>query len=111
VYVPIENTITEYIDREVHDTTIVHEKEYIREKGDTIYKEIVRYTYIVRERTDTLIRTDSIAVPYEVEKVVEVERKPTRWERATYKAGLLLYVLALGGLLYGLHRIKRKTSS
>ena len=61
------------------DTTIIRDSIYITEKqqGDTIYVNKVeyrdRYRYI--NRTDTLVKVDTIGVPYPVEKIVEVEKK------------------------------------
>ena len=106
IYVP--QVSTEYVDRVTHDTTIVEHTEYVKEKGDTIYKEVTRYTYIVRERHDTLLRCDTIAVPYEVEKVVEVERKATAWERAKMKAGVCFFSLLGVGVIYAIYRLRKR---
>ncbi len=76
VYVPVPGeTKTEYVYMESKDTTYVRDSVYIKEvqKGDTIriteYRDRYRFRYITL--TDTIIRLDSISVPYpmEVEKI------------------------------------------
>lgn len=77
VYVP--QTEKEYVYAEKIDTTIIRDSIYITEKqqGDTIYINKVeyrdRYRYI--NRTDTLVKVDTVGVPYPVEKIVKVEKK------------------------------------
>lgn len=76
VYVPVPGEIkTEYVYMESKDTAYVRDSVYIKEvqKGDTIriteYRDRYRFRYITT--TDTIIRVDSVAVPYpvEVEKI------------------------------------------
>lgn len=76
VYVPVPGeTKTEYVYMESKDTAYVRDSVYIKEvqKGDTIriteYRDRYRFRYITT--TDTIIRMDSVAVPYpvEVEKI------------------------------------------
>lgn len=76
VYVPVPGeTKTEYVYMESKDTAYVHDSVYIKEvqKGDTIriteYRDRYRFRYITT--TDTIVRVDSVAVPYpvEVEKI------------------------------------------
>lgn len=86
VYVPVETIKTEYITNTVHDSvyfeTIKNDSVVIREKGDTIFVDRWHTLYQDRWRerlvTDTMIKIDSIAVPYPVEKKVGF------WERARY---------------------------
>ena len=86
VYVPVPGeTKTEYIYKENHDTAFVKDSIYIKEvqKGDTIriteYRDRYRFRYITT--TDTIVRVDSVAVPYPVE-VVKVDHKQT-WLQKT----------------------------
>lgn len=76
VYVPVPGeTKTEYVYMESKDTAYVRDSVYIKEvqKGDTIriteYRDRYRFRYVTT--TDTIIRVDSVAVPYpvEVEKI------------------------------------------
>lgn len=76
VYVPVPGeTKTEYVYMESKDTAYVRDSVYIKEvqKGDTVriteYRDRYRFRYITT--TDTIVRVDSVAVPYpvEVEKI------------------------------------------
>ena len=76
VYVPVPGeTKTEYVYKESRDTSYIRDSVYIKEvqKGDTIrvteYRDRYRFRYITT--TDTIVRVDSVAVPYpvEVEKI------------------------------------------
>ena len=86
VYVPVPGeTKTEYIYKESRDTSYVRDSVYIKEvqKGDTIriteYRDRYRFRYITT--TDTIVRVDSVAVPYPVE-VVKVDHQQT-WLQET----------------------------
>ena len=86
VYVPVPGeTKTEYVYMESKDTAYVRDSVYIKEvqKGDTIriteYRDRYRFRYITT--TDTIVRVDSVAVPYPVE-VVKVDHKQT-WLQKT----------------------------
>lgn len=85
VYEPVETVRTEYRDREmkrlVADT--VHDTRFVWVKGDTVVdireKEHIRRVEI--HDTCYVVRTDSVAVPYPVEK------KLTRWEQTKMDLG------------------------
>lgn len=87
----------EYVYAEKIDTTIIRDSIYITEKqqGDTIIINKVeyrdRYRYI--NRTDTLVKVDTIGVPYPVEKIVEVEKKS--WLKDLFAGVGVMCVLAL----------------
>lgn len=73
-YVPVETVRTEYRDRYIHDSIfiekVVRDSTVQKEKGDTVTIEHWRTIYKDRWRdrvqTDTLIKTDSVQVPYPV---------------------------------------------
>ena len=86
VYVPVPGeTKTEYIYKESRDTSYLRDSVYIKEvqKGDTVriteYRDRYRFRYITT--TDTIVRVDSVAVPYPVE-VVKVDHQQT-WLQET----------------------------
>ena len=86
VYVPVPGeTKTEYIYKESRDTSYLRDSVYIKEvqKGDTVriteYRDRNLFRYITT--TDTIVRVDSVAVPYPVE-VVKVDHKQT-WLQET----------------------------
>lgn len=89
-YVPVESVRqdTVYVNRLQRDSVYVADSVFVREKGDTV--QIVRTRYIdrFRNRADTLrmISTDTIRVPY------PVERELTRWQR---------FKLDIGGIAIG----------
>lgn len=78
-YVPVEKVRYEYVTRDSirMDSIHVRDSVYIREKGDTVFKDKYKYIYEYKyiNKTDTVIRTDSIPVPYPVEKQL------SRWEK------------------------------
>lgn len=88
-YVSVPEYHTEYVNKEVHDTLI--EKLFQKDsvafyiKGDTVYRDrfqiLYKDKYNTIERTDTMIKVDSIRVPY------PVERSLTKWERVKMSVG------------------------
>lgn len=73
-YVPVESVRVEYQDRYLRDSINVYDSIYIREKGDSVFIDRLQKIYIDRFRVDSFIRTDSIQVPYPVEKIIEVNK-------------------------------------
>ena len=70
--VPIETVRTEYINQLYKDSIFIHDSidRYI--SGDTIYQYKYKYIYKYLNRTDTIVKTDSIEVPIET-KVTEIK--------------------------------------
>ena len=88
-------TDTTYITKHQRDSVWLHDSIQVTEKGDTVRIEKWHTKYIEREVHDTLYhaKTDSIPVPYPVEKLVE---KP----RSTIEKGLLMVgILSIMALL------------
>ncbi|WP_289739360.1 hypothetical protein [Paramuribaculum intestinale] len=91
-YVPVETVRTEYRDREVEKIVAdtVHDTRFVWVKGDTLVD--IRETEHIRrvEIHDTcyIERTDTIRIPYPVEKHL------TKWEQAKQDFG----GFALGGV-------------
>lgn len=85
VYEPVETVRTEYKDRDVERlvTDTVLDTRFVWVKGDTVVdireKEHIRRVEI--HDTCYVVRTDSVAVPYPLEK------KLTRWEQAKMDLG------------------------
>lgn len=80
VEVPIETVRTEYINQLYRDSVFVHDSidRYI--SGDTVYQYKYKYIYKYLNRTDTVVKTDSIQVPVEIKttEIKEVVKKP-KW--------------------------------
>ena len=88
--VPVETVRTEYINQLYRDSVFIHDSidRYI--SGDTVYQYKYKYIYKYLNRTDTLVKTDSLEVPVEI-KVTEIkEVNKIRW----YQSALMW----LGGL-------------
>ena len=96
------------IDSVMHrDSIIVHDSVTLWKRGDTVYKE--KYQMVYKDRwhdrhhTDTVIRRDSIRVPY------PVERSLTRWERWRMMlggyAGIAIIIVVMG--VVGRYVVKR----
>ena len=97
-YVPVETVRTEYVERtkELRDTTVIHDSTFVYRNGDTLYITQWRDRWRTVYKQDTLLvnRTDSVQVPYPVEK------KLNRWEQfkvdySGYVIGILLASLVL----------------
>lgn len=95
-YVPVETVRTEYKDkiREVHTTDSVIDTRFVFVKGDTVidYRDRVKWRDRYVHDTCTVVKTDSIAVPY------PVERELTWWQQTKMDFG----GMALGAVVAAL---------
>lgn len=84
-YVPVETVKTEYKTRDSirFDSIYEHDSIFLFVKGDTVYKEKYRYKYryLTINKTDTVMLTDSVQIPYPVEK------RLTRWQQMKIELG------------------------
>jgi hypothetical protein len=100
-YVPVESIRTEY---KTHDSTrydSIYQRDsiYTLIKGDTVYQYRYKYLYryLTTDRTDTILKNDSIRVPYPVEKELN------RWEKVKMELGgwafgiIILFTLIIIG--------------
>lgn len=83
--VPVETVKTEYKTRDSirFDSIYEHDSIFLIVKGDTVYKEKYRYKYryLTINKTDTVMLTDSVQIPYPVEKQL------TRWQQMKIELG------------------------
>lgn len=104
-YVPVESVRIEYKTRDSirYDSIYQRDSIYTLVKGDTVYQYRYKYLYryLTTNRTDTILKNDSIRVPYPVEK------KLTRWQTVKMELGgwaigviLLLTLVIVGRLIY-----------
>lgn len=102
-YVPVYHhttdtlCITQYHRDSIYLSDSIYISDFVRD--DTVYKTVDRWhtRYVERTRTDTLYksRTDSIPVPYPVEK--EVPAQLTWWQKIRMHAGeAVLAILGVG---------------
>lgn len=83
--VPVETVKTEYKTRDSirFDSIYEHDSIFLFVNGDTVYKEKYRYKYryLTINKTDTVMLTDSVQIPYPVEKQL------TRWQQMKIELG------------------------
>lgn len=107
-YVPVETVRTDSLYFNTVSTDSVYVKDSVLVvKGDTVTEYRWRYVYKYRDRTDTVYvsRTDSVQVPYPVEKEL------TRWQRFRMDIGgyalaavVVTVLVVFGWLVYKLKK-------
>ena len=84
-YVPVETVKYDsiYINKVQVDSVYHRDSIYVVDKGDTVFLYKDRYIYKYKDRIDTLYvtNTDSIQVPYSVEKEL------TKWQKIKLELG------------------------
>ena len=97
---------TTYITKHQRDSVWLHDSIHVTEKGDTIRIERWHTKYVEKATHDTLYqhKTDSVPVPYPVEKLVE--RELTWWQQTRMHLGEAL--LAIAGIAVVVFVIRRK---
>ena len=111
IEVPITNTKIEYRDRFLYDSIYVHDSIFTLVKGDTVYVSKNKETNRLVNKTDTIIKTDTIKVPVEITKTVtktEVQVKETNklywWQKSFIYLGLIVFI---SGILFLIIKIKK----
>ena len=92
---------TTYITKHQRDSVWLHDSIHVTEKGDTIRIEKWHTKYIEKATHDTLYqhKTDSVPMPYPVEKLVE--RELSWWQQTRlHLANIMLWLLGIGGVLF-----------
>ena len=100
-YIPVESVRTEYKTRDStrYDSIYQRDSIYTLVKGDTVYQHRYKYLYryLTTNRTDTILKSESIRVPYPVEKQL------TRWQILRMELGgwafgiIILFILIIIG--------------
>lgn len=100
-YIPVESVRTEYKTRDSirFDSIYQRDSVYMLVKGDTIYQYRYKYLYryLTTNRTDTILKHDSIPIPYPVEKQL------SRWQTIKMELGgwafgiIILFTLIIIG--------------
>lgn len=109
-YVPVETVKvdTTYINKSQRDSIYMLDSVYVKEKGDTVLIEKYKYLYRDKLVRDTLYmaKTDSIQVPYPVEKVL------TRWQQLKLELGGwafgIIIMASLVFIIWIVYKFKRK---
>ena len=111
-YIPVSEYHTEYkvkTDSFVkRDSVWVKDSVWLWMKGDTVYKERWHTEhndrYVYRNKTDTVMKTDSVRVPY------PVGRELSRWEKVKLDWFIPILSVGLGvtGILLWISRTRRR---
>lgn len=88
-YVPVETVRTDsvYIDRYQHDSIYQRDSIFVNRwtAGDTVYQDKVVWKYVYRDKvvydTVAILRSDTVRVPY------PVERRLSTWEKVRLNIG------------------------
>ena len=111
IEVPVTNTKIEYRDRFLYDSIYVHDSIFTLIKGDTVYVSKNKETNRLVNKTDTIIKTDTIKVPVEITKIVtktEVQVKETNklywWQKSLMYLGLIILI---SGIVILIIKIKK----
>lgn len=105
-YIPVETVRTEYKTRDSIRFDSIYQRDsiYMFVKGDTIYQYKYKYLYryLTTNRTDTILKTDSIQIPYPVEKQL------SRWQSIKMELGGWAFGLVIAFILMVIGRIVYK---
>ena len=100
--VPVHDTT--YIAKVQHDSTYIDRWHEVIRKGDTVYDTKVINKYRDRTVHDTVKVVEEIPVEVETERVVEVEKPLSSWQRFLLLAGkIALILVAIGFFIGGLY--------
>lgn len=108
-YVPVETVRRDsiYLTQIQRDSIYKYDSIHVRDKGDTVFVDRYKYLFVDKLRRDTLYvcRTDTIRVPY------PVERELTRWERFRLDVGgyavcavVVTILIVVGYMVYKLKK-------
>ena len=98
IAVPITNTKIEYRDRFLYDSIYVHDSIFTLIKNDTVYISKNKETNRLVNKTDTIIKTDTIKIPVEITKTV------TKTETCVNEVNKLYWwqkiLISIGGIVF-----------
>lgn len=111
IAVPITNTKIEYRDRYLYDSIYVHDSIFTLIKGDTVYITKNKETNHLINKTNTVIKTDTIKVPVEITKTVtktETQVKEVNklywWQKILMWLGFIVFI---SGIVFLIIKIKK----
>lgn len=108
-YIKVPSVRTEYVCRTDTfaklDSIYMKDSVYVFQKGDTVFHNKVvyrdRYHNIYKMKTDTIIKTDSVAVPYPIERqLTKNEQRLMSLGRCYIALLLILAACAIGFTLW-----------
>ena len=102
IAVPITNTKIEYRDRFLYDSIYVHDSIFTLIKGDTVYISKNKETNHLVNKTNTIIKTDTIKVPVEITKTVTKTETSVKeinklywWQKILMSIGGIVFILII----------------
>ena len=111
IAVPITNTKIEYRDRFLYDSIYVHDSIFTLIKGDTVYISKNKETNHLVNKTNTIVKTDTIKVPVEITKTVTKTETSIKeinklysWQKILMSIGGIVFVLII---IYIVLKIKK----
>ena len=111
IAVPITNTKIEYRDRFLYDSIYVHDSIFTLIKGDTVYISKNKETNHLVNKTNTIVKTDTISVPIEITKIVTKTETCVKevnklhwWQKILMSIGGIVFILIL---IYIVLKIKK----
>ena len=111
IAVPITNTKIEYRDRFLYDSIYVHDSIFTLIKGDTVYISKNKETNHLINKTDTIVKTDTISVPIEITKIVTKTETSVKevnklywWQKILISIGGIVFILII---IYIVLKIKK----
>lgn len=108
-YIPVETVTTDsiYVDRYLRDSIYQRDSVFVNQwmVGDTVYQDKVIWKYVYRDKvrydTVSILRSDSVRVPY------PVEHQLTKWEEVRLTVGgwaiafiIIVILIVVGCLIY-----------
>ena len=111
IAVPITNTKIEYRDRFLYDSIYVHDSIFTLIKGDTVYISKNKEINHLINKTDTIVKTDTISVPIEITKIVTKTETSVKevnklcwWQKILMSIGGIVFILII---IYIVLKIKK----
>ena len=111
IAVPITNTKIEYRNRFLYDSIYVHDSVFTLIKGDTVYISKNKETNHLVNKTNTIVKTDTIKVPVEITKTVTKTETSVKevnklywWQKILMSIGGIVFVLII---IYIVLKIKK----
>ena len=94
VQVPVVHNDTTIVTKHQRDSIWLHDSTYIKEKGDTVWIERwhIKWENHLAHDTTYVSKTDSVPLPYPVEKIVKVEKPLSWWQRLRMMIGGIVLI-------------------
>ncbi|MFV0467817.1 MAG: hypothetical protein ACK5MK_02695 [Dysgonomonas sp.] len=96
VYIPVESVKTEYKNNYLRDSIYLHDSVSIYQRGDTVFRDKLRYIFTEKVKTDSVYIHDSIPYIKEVTVKGDTIYKMKWYEEVIFYVGLAVVATGLG---------------